>query len=106
MTLNFFTAGVESTLPAGSIASTRKMCLPSLSFDGLNGEVHGWNGPESIWHWNLEPNSLLVKLNPGLRFEVFFFGPLVIVVSGGIESGRAGVITVKVRVAGAETLPA
>jgi hypothetical protein len=89
--LNFATAGVGSTLPAGSIASTLSLCLPSFSFfAGRNGELHGWNGLKSSWHWKLDPASLEAKLKLGLRFRVFF-GPPVIVVSGAaLSAGAAG----------------
>src|SRR5690242_10599969 len=97
MTLNFLTAGVGSAMPSESTAWTLSLCLPRRSFGGLNGAEQGLNGPPSSEHWKLLPGSLEVNLNFGRRLVVFFFGPLVIVVSGGF-------LTVKLRVA-SELLP-
>ena len=75
----------------------------------MNGETQGWKVPRSSLHWKLDPAWLEVNLNFGRRLLVFFFGPLVIVVSGadvGVGGGGGcGVWTVNERAAIAE-LPA
>ena len=108
--MNFLTAGAGSTTPVGPTACTRSTCLPKLSLRaGAKGEVHGAKAALSNLHWKLDPAWLEVNLNFGLRLFVFFFGPLVIVVSGanvGVGGGGGcGVWTVNERAAIAE-LPA
>ena len=68
--------------PVGPMARTFSTCLPRRSFGGLNGETQGLNPPLSSSHWKVEPAWVDVNLNFGRRLVVFFFGPLVIVVSG------------------------
>ncbi len=62
---------------------TCSLCLPGRSFGVLKGDRQGENRPLSSLHWNVAPASLEVNLNFG-RFLRVFFGPLVIVVSGGV----------------------
>src|SRR5690348_9970712 len=93
MTLNFLTAGVGSAMPEASTARTCSLCFPRRSFGGLKGGEHGLKGPPSSEHWNETPGSLEVNLNFGRRLVVFFFGPLVIVVSGGLSTVKPRVAT-------------
>lgn len=80
-------------MPAASTARTISLCLPSRSFFGLKGEVQDLNAFPSSEHWNVDPGSLDVNLNFGRRLVVFFFGPLVIAVSGGVVTVKLSVST-------------
>jgi hypothetical protein len=93
-TLNVRSAGVGSTLPARSIARTRKMWEPSESAGDVLGELQKEKAAESKRHWKLEPGSLEAKVKVGVRSLVGPAGPAVIVVSG------TAVSTVKEREAG------
>ena len=66
-TLNFFTAGVGSVLPAASIARTLKTCLPGFSPLYFFGERQVLNGLRSSLHWKVEPASVEVNLNFAVR---------------------------------------
>ena len=46
--------------------------------------------PLSSLHWNVDEASLDLNLNVALFFGVFFFGPLVILVLGGLLAGGGG----------------
>src|SRR5262245_44879870 len=85
-TLNRFTAGVGSTLPAGSIARTLKTCLPGLRRLYFFGDLQVLNGFRSSLHWKVEPASFETNLNLTVRLWVRPGGPLVIVVCGGVLS--------------------
>ena len=85
-TLNRFTAGVGSTLPAGSIARTLKTCLPGFRRVSFFGDRHPLNGLRSSLHWKVDPASLETNLNLTVRLWVRPGRPLVIVVWGGVLS--------------------
>src|SRR5947207_1256593 len=70
-------AGVASVLPAGSVARTSKVWLPSPSAPVVSGLVQELQLPPSTRHSNVEPGSLPLKLNDGV---VSFDG------SAGVES--------------------
>ena len=59
-------AGVPSALPAGSIARTSNVWLPSVSTPVVNGEVQVANAAPSTRHWNVEPASVAVNVNVGV----------------------------------------
>jgi hypothetical protein len=93
-------AGLESVLPASSIARTRKVCAPSVSGAVVYGVVHVPQAPASRRHWKV-PGSLELNVNVGCDEPSVPLGPDVIVVWG------AAVSTVQLRVAGVgSVLPA
>src|SRR5438128_2103778 len=79
-------AGVESVLPAPSVARTWKLCEPWLNGDVVCGELHGEKALPSTRHSNVEPASLESKLKVGVLSLVVPVGPPVIVVSGDAVS--------------------
>jgi hypothetical protein len=84
-TVHVWTAGVASTLPAGSIARTRNVWEPLVRPLYGFGLVHAEYPPVSSSHWNVEPAWLEVKLKltePVLGLA----GAAVIVVSGSVLS--------------------
>ncbi|HMJ94421.1 MAG TPA: hypothetical protein VK486_01120, partial [Thermoleophilaceae bacterium] len=94
-------AGVASTLPAGSIVRTSKVCGPSPSAAVVWPELQEPQAPPSTRHSKVEPGSGDEKVNVGVESFVGPDGPLSIVVFG------AAVSTVKLRDAGvASTFPA
>ena len=98
-------AGVESRLPAGSLARTAKLWAPSASAAvGVwvaPGPLQGAKAAESKRHSKVDPVWVAEKPKVGVESFVGPEGPEVIVVSGGSVS------TVKERVAGVgSTLPA
>jgi hypothetical protein len=100
-------AGGSSTLPAGSLARTSKVCWPSLNNTVVYGERHEANCSVSTRHSNVEPVSSAANANVGVLFLVSPEGPEVIVVCGGVVSGGVTVSTVNERLAGvASVLPA
>src|SRR6266508_2811897 len=78
-------AGEPSTLPAASLARTWKLCLPFLTWT-VWGEVHGWKGPSSSLHSNVELGSVEVNSKVAVFFLVLSLGFLVIWVSGAAVS--------------------
>lgn len=73
----------------------------------LLGDVQDFHFFLSSLHLNVEPGSLELKTNFALWLKVIFFGPLVMVVSGGVVSDGPGTATVNVRLAGVgSALPA
>jgi hypothetical protein len=76
--------------PEASIARTENVCLPSFFTVTLCGDEHGLNGRLSILHSKRAPASSTMKRKTALRLAVFFFGPLVIVVSGAVVSVGSG----------------
>jgi hypothetical protein len=67
-------AGEASTLPAASRARTRKVWEPADSPVTLRGEVQAAQAPLSIWHSNVAPASLEVKVNGGPPEPSVVFG--------------------------------
>ena len=59
-------AGLASTLPAGSLALTWKVWLPSLSAAVVNGDVHDAKAPASTLHSNVAVPSGELKPNVGV----------------------------------------
>jgi hypothetical protein len=90
-------AGVLSTLPAASIARTRKLWAPGAKPVYAWGELQAANAPSSSEHWKVEPGSLAVKLKLALVLEVCAGGDAVIVVSGAdvstVHPCEAGVLS-------------
>src|SRR5919106_2426348 len=80
-------AGVGSALPAASTARTENRCRPTRSRFSVRGELHGLHLRRSSLHSKRTPGSLAVKRNLAVRRAVLRFGPLTIVVSGGLVSG-------------------
>src|SRR6266540_205327 len=78
-------AGEPSTLPAASLARTWKLCLPFLTLT-VWGEVHGWKGPSSSLHSNVEMGSDEVNSKLAVFFLVLSCGPLMIVALGAAVS--------------------
>src|SRR5215210_3845705 len=56
-TVHVYVAGVGSVLPFESVACTENVCEPSTRPGSETGDVHGANGAESSWHWNVEPGA-------------------------------------------------
>jgi hypothetical protein len=77
-------ATVASLFPAASVAETEKRCLPGLTFL-VNGDVQP-NVLQSIKQVKLDAASVEVNANLAMRLVVFFFGRLVISVSGAVVS--------------------
>ena len=88
-------AALASLFPAESVATTLNECLPLLTFFE-KGEEQEDRGLSSKLHSN-EEGSLALNSNRAVCDFVFLAGCLVIVVWGGVVSG--GAATVKVRVA-------
>src|SRR5215210_4134395 len=101
VTVKLSDAGVASTLPAGSIVRTSKVCGPSPSVAVVWPELQEPQAPPSMRHSKLEPAWLDEKVNVGVGSFVGPDGPLSMAVSG------AAVSTMKLRDAGvASTFPA
>src|SRR5215207_4642100 len=81
-------------VPTASLARTRKLWAPSVSFAVVLGEAQATQAPASTLHWNVEPAWPAVNANVGVASRVGPDGPEVMVVCGGVAS------TVTVRVAG------
>ena len=82
-------AGVASTLPAGSMARTSKVCEPSLRPMKLPGELQVVNAAglvESIRHWNVAVPSGELKAQLALAVAMVPVGPLSMFVSGTTAS--------------------
>src|SRR5438128_7044753 len=90
-------AGVASTLPAGSVARTWKVWLPSASALWLCGLVQAANAAPSSLHSKVLPALVAVKLKLALVLLVRTGGLAVIVVSGAVVS----MVQVKLAVGGA-----
>src|SRR6266516_4318876 len=84
ITLNERLAGVGSTFPARSMASTRNVCPPNASFPRVSGEVQLLKACPSTEHLKWEWLSDDLNLNVGVRSCVAPDGPEVIVVLGGV----------------------
>ena len=104
---------MSSTFPAGSIARTWNLCLPSSRRLYFSGESQSWNWSFltclSNAHSNVDPASS--DSNPYFAFglSVLFFGDLVISVSGGsvsvgVAGGGAGGTSVSKGVESSEVL--
>src|SRR5262249_30956477 len=87
-TVKVLDAGVASTLPAGSLARTVKVCEPSASAPSVSGEEQLTNAPPSTWHSKLAVPSGDENVNVGVLSVVGAgsSGPEVIDVSGGVVS--------------------
>src|SRR5918992_1006971 len=89
-TVHVWLAGVWSTLPAASLARTRKLCTPADRSVSWTGELHELNDSPSTAHSKLEPASLdentrvalVLSESEGAESEL-------IVVSGAVVSGGA-----------------
>src|SRR5205809_830149 len=79
-------AGVASTLPAGSVAWTWKVCGPSPRPLRPAGEVHAARAPPSSPHRNVVPASFDEKEKVAAASLTSGFGPALIVVCGGLLS--------------------
>lgn len=84
--VHVYEAGVASTLPAGSMARTWKVCEPSASAPVANAEVQALNAEPSTLHWKVEPACVAVKENEDVAEFEMSGGCAVMVVSGGIVS--------------------
>ena len=78
---------MASGLPAGSVARTSKVWVPSLSSAVVYGELQGANGLVSTRQEKVEPVSVEVKVKVGV---LSLLGVLigVSVVSGAVRSTR------------------
>ena len=85
--------GVGSVLPAGSVALTRKTCLPRSSFFSFLGELQVRHFDPSSRHSKLEPRSDELNAIRTVAFFVFFGGAFVIRVFGAVRSGSASTVT-------------
>jgi len=96
-TMNERVPGVASTLPARSIALTRKVWLPSLRVASVVGELQAAKLEPSTLHWKADPPSVAVNEKVGVEswVEEPSEGPKSIVES------VACVSTLKLRVAAA-----
>ena len=79
-------AGDASTLPAESMARTRKVWSPSLNAAVVCGEVQLAKAPPSTAHSKVEPVSLEWNVKVGVLSPVAPDGPVSIVVSGALTS--------------------
>jgi len=79
-------AGVGSTLPAASVALTRKLCGPSERPEYVNGDEQPENAAPSRLQAKLEPLSLEVNVKVALVTFVGFAGADPILVSGALVS--------------------
>src|ERR687895_174543 len=84
-------AGVPSTLPAASIARTRKVCGPTARAEYDLGEVQAANAAESSEHSNVEGASDEENENDAFVSVVVSGGCAVIVVCGAIVSASASI---------------
>jgi hypothetical protein len=78
------------------MARTRNWWLPATSPLYVRGEVQAAKGAVSSEHWNVEPDSLAVKVNVAEVLLVGLAGRSPIVVSGGVVSGGGAVSIVQV----------
>jgi hypothetical protein len=81
-TVHVKTAGVGSVFPAGSVARTWNVWLPSTRLEYALGLVQAPNPPPSSWHWKELPASVDVKLKLAEVAFVGFEGFAVMEVSG------------------------
>ena len=79
-------AGVESVLPAASIALTWNECEPSPSGPNVSPLVHVMNAPLSIEHSNVAVRSADENVNDGVGSLDGLDGVVSIVVSGDMVS--------------------
>jgi hypothetical protein len=86
-------AGDASVLPAGSVARTSKVWLPSVSADNVCGLVQDDQPPPSTRHWKLEPDSVELKVNVGVALFDGLDGLESRLVSGAVLSTRRFVTT-------------
>ena len=86
-------AGEPSTLPAGSVARTRRSWLPTDRPLSCLGDVQAVKAPPSSEHSNVENSWLDEKPIDALVLSVSASGPESIVVSGGVLSGAPKVTT-------------
>jgi hypothetical protein len=80
-----YVSGVGSALPAVSVAKTVNLCLPGLSFFALYGDEQGFAAFLSSLQVNVAAGSE-EKVKVAFVAVVLFFGPLVMVVYGGVVS--------------------
>src|SRR5688572_14423145 len=83
-----YVAGVESTLPARSVACTRNTWSPGERSVYSIGESHDSSGSASSEHSNVAPPSA-ANVNPAVVCVVVAAGSDRILVSGGVVSGGA-----------------
>src|SRR6266513_369974 len=97
-TVQVWLAGVASVFPAGSVARTSRVWLPSPSAPVVSGLVQELQLPPSIRHSNVEPGSLALNANAGVVSFEGLGGPPSIVVFGAVRSivhvKLAGVVSV------------
>ena len=79
-------AGVRSTLPAGSVARTPKLCVPSARPSYSAGELQVANGAASSEHSKLAPGSSAEKAKAAEALRVSASGPESMLVCGGLVS--------------------
>jgi len=84
-----YEAGVGSTFPSESIASTRKVCEPTASPEYVVGEVHAAKTAPSSEHLKSEFDFDELKEKLASVDPVDPGGPSVIVVSGGSLTGAS-----------------
>jgi len=79
-------AGVESVLPAWSVARTWKVWLPPPSAESVCGLVHALQPPLSIWHSKVDAGSVELKEKLGVTSFDGSPGVESMVVFGGVRS--------------------
>src|SRR5205809_56529 len=83
-TVQVWLAGVGSALPAGSVACTAKMCVPSPRPLRPAGEVHAARMAPSSLHWKVVPVSFDENEKVAAASLTSGLGPALIVVCGGV----------------------
>src|SRR5436189_5937658 len=79
-------AGVASVFPAGSVARTSKVWLPSASAAVVCGLVHDDHAPPSTRHSKVEPGSVELNAKLGVVLLEGLGGLGSIVVCGAVRS--------------------
>ena len=98
LTVQVWVAGEGSVFPAGSVARTRRVWVPSVSPVYWRGEVQKVNADPSREHSNVAPVSSAVKVKVAVVSVVGSSGPVATVVWGAVVS------TVQVYVAGVRSV--
>ena len=83
-------AGLASVLPAPSVARTLSSCSPWASLLTVVGDEHDAHAPPSRLHSKVLPGSEEAKVKVAAGPRAWLFGPLVMVVSGGVVSPGPG----------------
>jgi hypothetical protein len=86
-------AGVGSTLPARSVATTVKVWSPGARSEYSIGVLHSASGSASSLHSKVEPASA-ANVKAAIVAPVWALGPERIRVSGGVVSGGALIVQV------------